>query len=95
MTPDETDERCGQPVSEALVGQECRWFGLSQSPRADNEVGVALLNGGQQPWHVFREVGMVGIEENDDVSFRRKVGKGALAGGSVAASCFCHNQGPG
>ena len=83
MAVEETDEGGGEPVAEALVREEGAGFGEVGGAGADDEVGFAGEERGEEEGGEGGVLGGVGLEEDDEVSGEE--GNGGEASGAVAA----------
>ena len=71
----QADEVGGQPIAEYLLGLHGALFEVAAGARADDHIKALLGDGAYYFGHLFGVVGVVAVEENDDV--------GLVSGGFV------------
>jgi hypothetical protein len=66
VTIEEPDQKAGEKVPETGLGQEGTGLAMAEDARTDDEIS-AIPDRGEEKWHLFGMVGVVAVQENDDL----------------------------
>jgi len=94
LAPEEADQACAEPITEALVGADCALLGLAEDARADDEVGGVVADGLDELGGFACVLAAVSLKEDKD-GVVGSLGKCGEAGGTVAFFCGLDDCGAG